>query len=131
MKAVTVEVITYAPTIYYHCQHCELTFHEMGIGERLRRQEAAESLPEDLLREFQALSDWVHALIERHGARLRIKVIDVASVEGVLASVRHRVGNYPAVILEGGVRRSGTDFASLDPLIDRQVAARQGSAAGG
>ncbi|MGH2488650.1 MAG: hypothetical protein ACRDFR_03405, partial [Candidatus Limnocylindria bacterium] len=52
-KPVTVQVITYAPTVFYHCQHCELTFQEMGLGERLRRQEAAESLPDDLAQEFQ------------------------------------------------------------------------------
>ena len=65
MKPVSVEVITYAPTVFTHCQHCELAFGEVGIGERLRRQEAAEALPDDLARDFQALSDWVHALLER------------------------------------------------------------------
>src|SRR5919108_4989188 len=116
MKPVTVEVITYAPTVFYHCQHCELTFSEMGIGERLRRQEAAESLPPDLLGEFQAMSDWVHDLIERHGSRVRIKVIDAASIEGFASSIRHRVGRYPAVILPNGERRVGTDFSALDPI---------------
>ena len=67
MKPVTIEVITYAPTVFYHCQHCELTFQEMGIGEKLRREEAAAALPDDLARDFQALSDWVHRLLERFG----------------------------------------------------------------
>ena len=122
MKPVTVQVITYAPTVFYHCQHCELTFQEMGIGERLRRQEAAEALPDDLTRDFQALSDWVHELLERHGARVRVKVVDVASIEGFVASVRHRAGRLPMVIV-GKERRSGSDFAALAPLIDREVAA--------
>jgi hypothetical protein len=69
MKPVSVQIITYAPTVFYHCQHCELTFQEMGIGERLRRREAAEALPEHLAREFQAVSDRVHGLLERHGGR--------------------------------------------------------------
>jgi hypothetical protein len=124
-KPVTVEVITYAPTVFYHCQHCELTFREMGIGERLRRQEAAESLPDDLSREFQALSDWVHALLDRHGRRVRVKVIDAASIEGFFASLRHRAHRYPAVIVGGGERRFGPDFKALDPLVDSLVAAAQ------
>jgi hypothetical protein len=123
MKPVTIQVITYAPTVFYHCQHCEITFSEMGLGERLRRQEAAESLPPDLLNEFQVLSDWVHELIERHGSRIRVKVIDAASIEGFAASIRHRVARYPVVILPDGERRIGTDFAALDPIIDRQVTA--------
>jgi hypothetical protein len=123
MKPVSVQIITYAPTVFYHCQHCELTFQEMGIGDRLRRREAAEALPEDLAREFQAVSDWVHGLLERHGGRLRIDVLDAASIRGFLTSLRHRIGRYPAVIVDGRDKRIGLDLAALDPLIDRKVAA--------
>jgi hypothetical protein len=131
MKPVSVQVITYAPTVFYHCQHCELTFQEMGIGERLRRREAAEALPEDLTREYQAVSDWVHDLLRRHGRRVRIDVLDAASIRGFLASVRHRVGRYPVVIVDGREKRIGLDLAAVDPLIDRKVeAAVELSAAG-
>jgi hypothetical protein len=123
MKPVSVQVITYAPTVFYHCQHCELTFQEMGIGERLRRREAAEALPEDLTREYQAVSDWVHDLLRRHGRRVRIDVLDAASIRGFLASLRHRVGRYPAVIVDGREKRIGLDLAAVDPLIDRKVEA--------
>jgi len=128
MRPVTVDVITYAPTVFYHCQHCELTFQEMGLGERLRRAEAAEALPDDLAREYQSLSDWVHGLLERHGRGLRVRVIDAASIEGFLASLRYRVGRYPAVIVDGRDKRVGTDFSALDPLIDRRLAASRGAA---
>jgi len=122
MKPVSVQIIAYAPTIFYHCQHCELTFQEMGIGERMRRREAAEALPEDLAREFQAVSDWVHRLLQRHGARLRIDVLDAASIRGFLASLRHGVRRYPTVIVDGGDRQTGLSFEALDTLIDSKVA---------
>jgi hypothetical protein len=122
MKPISVQVITYAPTIFYHCQHCELTFQEMGIGERLRRREAAEALPDDLTREYQVVSDWVHGLLERHGRRVRVDVLDAASIRGVVTSLRHRVSRYPAVIVDGHDKKIGLDFAALDPLIDRKVA---------
>ena len=121
MDSLSVEIITLAPTVYTHCQHCELTFGEVGLGERLRRQEAAESLPEDLARTYQALSDWVHRVLERHGDRVRVRVVDAVSIEGFLASLRHRVGRYPAVIVDGVEHRAGADFASLDELIERRV----------
>src|SRR5438093_5894920 len=123
MKPVTIEVITYAPTVFYHCQHCELTFQEMGIGEKLRREEAAAALPDDLARDFQALSDWVHRLLERFGTGLIVKVVDAASIEGFAKSVRHRVGRYPAVIIDGRPADAGTDFHALQPLIERRLTA--------
>jgi hypothetical protein len=131
MKPVSVQVITYAPTIFHHCQHCELTFQEMGIGERLRRREAADALPEDLSREYQVMSDWVHGLLQRHGRRVRVDVLDAASIRGFLTSIRHRVGRYPAVIVDGRDKGIGLDFAALDPLIDRKVAAAAESGAAG
>ncbi|HET7676419.1 MAG TPA: hypothetical protein VFK38_01050 [Candidatus Limnocylindrales bacterium] len=130
MQPVTVQVITYAPTAYYHCQHCELTFQEMGIGERLRRQHAAESLPEDLGREFAVLSDWVRSIIQRYGARVHVQVIDAASIEGFLKSLRYRVGRYPAVIVNGREKRIGSDFAALEPVIERHLSAARQPAAG-
>jgi hypothetical protein len=117
---VTVEVITYTPTVFFHCQHCELAFGEMGIGERLRRREAADALPDDLLRDFQALSDWIHGLLQRYGRRVKVKIVDAASIEGFVESIRHRVGRYPAVIVDGE-RRVGSDYAALEPLIARRV----------
>lgn len=129
MRPVSVQVIAYAPTVFYHCQHCELTFQEMGIGDRLRRREAAEALPDDLRREFQDVSDWVHALLERHGARVRVDVLDAASIRGFFTSLRHRINRYPAVIVDDE-KRVGPDLTVADPLIDRKVAAAQAVASG-
>jgi hypothetical protein len=127
MRPLDVQVITYAPTVFSHCQHCELAFQEMGIGERLRRQEAAEALPDDLLGEYQALSDWVHGLLQKHGRRVKVTVVDAASIEGVVKSLRYGIRHYPAVILGKGEKRVGTDFASLDPIIERRLAAAPSS----
>ena len=101
MSSVTVQVITYAPTIFLHCQHCELTFKEMGLGDRLRREEARDALPADLRVEFQRVSEWVHTLLHRFGHRIRVKIIDAASIEGVWKSYRYRARRYPAVIVQG------------------------------
>jgi hypothetical protein len=125
MRPVTVQVITYAPTVFYHCQHCELTFQEMGIGERLRRQEAAESLPADLGRDFAAMSDWIRQIVERFGPRIHVKVIDAASIEGFVASVRYRIGRYPAVIVDGQ-KRVGPDLQAAEPLIEQRLALARG-----
>jgi hypothetical protein len=123
MKPVRVEVITYAPTIFYHCQHCELTFREMGIGDRIRREEAAQALPDDLRREFGEVSSWLSDLAHRFGSRVRVRLVDAASIEGFFKSLRHRARRYPAVVVEGPQRYVGTDFGEAGRVVERYVTA--------
>jgi hypothetical protein len=114
----SVKVVAYAPTVFRHCQHCEVAFEGIGLGERIHRAEAADALPDDLAADFQRVSDWVHALLERHPGHVSVSVIDAASIEGVWAALRHRIRSFPAVI----VGRSGViDLAQADALIDRQL----------
>lgn len=122
-KAVRVEVIAYAPTAFYHCQHCEVAFQEVGFGQRLREEQLAHALPEDLLHDYQALSDGVRALTEYYGGQVVVKVIDAASVEGFWKSLRYGVRRYPAVIVEGKGKCSGTDWATVRRLIERYLPA--------
>jgi glutaredoxin len=124
MPPLSVQVITYAPTVFRHCQHCEVAFAGVGLGERIHRAEAQDALPDDLAAEFQQVSDWVHGLLQRHGPRVAVSVIDAASVEGVWKSLRHGVRRYPAVVLDGRERRIGSDFAALDALVDQRIGER-------
>lgn len=118
-RPVRVEVIAYAPTAFYHCQHCEVAFDEAGLGRPIRDEQLAGALPDDLLHEYQAMSDWVRALAEAYCGRVVVKVIDAASVEGVWKSLRHGVRRYPAVIVEGKETCIGIDAATVRRLIDR------------
>jgi hypothetical protein len=126
---VTVKVITYAPTVFTHCQHCEVAFGEVGLGERVRREEAASALPEDLALDFARLSDWIRGIVQRHGARIHVEVIDAASIEGVLASMRHRVWRHPAVVVDGKPAVVGGEFSTAEPYIDRALARAAGMGA--
>lgn len=125
LRPVTVKVIAYAPTVFRHCQHCEVAFAGLGFAEKMHRAEAANALPDDLLQDFQRVSDWVHALLERYRGRVQVTVIDAASIEGVWRSLRHGVRRYPAVVVDGDKKFVGTDFAPADRLIDERLAARR------
>jgi hypothetical protein len=131
MEPVKVKVITYAPTVFRHCQHCEVAFSGVGLGERIHRDEAKDALPEDLSLDYQRVSDWVHDLLERHERGLAISVVDAASIEGVWQSLRHGVRRYPAVVIDGTPKRIGTDFNEADALIDERLRARATGAVGG
>jgi hypothetical protein len=120
MGPVRIEVIAYAPTAFYHCQHCELTFEEVGFGRRIRKEQLAHALPDDLTRDYQAVSDWVRALTDLYGGRIAVRVIDAASVEGFWKSLRHGVRRYPTVIVDGKEKCLGTDLATVRQVIERQ-----------
>lgn len=121
MRPVSVEVIAYAPTSYYHCQHCELTFKEAGISRRIHQEQAAQALPADLQAEFQTLTEWLHRVLERYGDRIKVKLIDVASIEGFFKSLRYRVRRYPAVVIGRRDAFGGVDLEAVEPAIERHI----------
>jgi hypothetical protein len=128
MQPVNVTVIAYAPTIFRHCQHCEVAFEGIGLGERIHRDEAKDALPPDLIADFQRVSDWVHALLRRHGTGVAVTVVDAASIEGVWKSLRHRVRRYPAVIVDGRATADGAELDAADAVIEERLGASPAAA---
>jgi hypothetical protein len=102
-----VEIIAYAPTTFYHCTHCEVAWREMGVTNRIHDEQLESSLPEDLTREYQAISEWVKKLFGVYCDQVTVKVIDAASVEGVFKSVKYNTRRYPAIIVDGKARFTG------------------------
>jgi hypothetical protein len=94
-----VEIIAYAPTSFYHCTHCEVAWREMGASNRIHEEQLQSSLPADLAREYQTVSNWVKEIFRVHCDRIVVKVIDAASIEGVYKALRYNARRYPAVII--------------------------------
>jgi hypothetical protein len=119
-----VEIIAYAPTAFYHCTHCEVAWREMGADNRIHDEQMESSLPEDLAREYQAVSDWVKEIFRVHCDRIVVKIIDAASIEGVFKTLKYNARRYPAVIIDKKTRFLGSQ--SLDSAaqeISRNLAA--------
>ena len=49
MESLQIEVLTYAPTEFFHCLHCEVVFQSVGLGQKVRREQRAAAFPPDLL----------------------------------------------------------------------------------
>ena len=120
-KSLLVEIVAYAPTAFYHCMHCEVAWKETGFGQGLHEEQVASALPRDMQQDYQAVSDWVRRLFKVHCDRVVVKVIDAASIEGFWKTVRHGLQRYPAVIVGGRARFSGTDFTAAETEIARQL----------
>jgi hypothetical protein len=95
-----VEIIAYAPTAFYHCTHCEVAWREIGVSNHIHEEQLKSSLPDDLARDYQAVSDWVREIFRLHCDAVVVKVIDAASLEGVFSSLRYRARHYPAIIVD-------------------------------
>lgn len=123
MKPLMVEVIAYAPTQFFHCQHCEFVFEAAAVPgvKKFHTDTAQDSMPLDMMKEYAGLSDWVMDSVERYGGRVIFKVIDATSVEGLLKSVRYGVRKYPAIVIDGKQKQLGTDFARTDTLIQQRL----------
>lgn len=125
MKPTMVEVIAYAPTQYFHCQHCEVLWSEAEVSSVKKFHDDAleTSIPPDLMKDYRAISDWLIDAVERFGGRAVFKVIDATSLEGLLKSVRYGVRRYPAVVVNGKDKYVGTDFRAAEGLITRHLPA--------
>ena len=123
MKPLMIEIIAYAPTQFFHCQHCEFVFETAKVeGVKKFHDDAVEtSMPAEMMKEYKDLSDWVMGAVERYGGRVIFKVIDATSVEGLLKSVRYGIRKYPVVIVDGKEKESGTDFKNAETLIQRHL----------
>ncbi|HEX2993040.1 MAG TPA: hypothetical protein VHO49_20290 [Anaerolineales bacterium] len=122
-KPLLVEIIAYAPTASYHCTHCEVAWREVGASNRVRKEQMESSLPEDLTREYEAVSDWVREVFRLHCDRILLKVIDAASIEGFYKSLKYNARRYPAVIVNGQSRFLGSQMLpSASEEIARQLA---------
>lgn len=119
--SVRVEILAYAPTEFYHCQHCEVVWGHMGFGDRLHAEQRKSALPEDLQAEYAAISDWVREAFDRYGERLTVKVVDAASIEGVYKALRHRSRRFPAFIIDGEERVLGFDRERLDASLTKRL----------
>lgn len=124
-KPLLVEIIAYAPTAYYHCTHCEVVWQAagaVGADNRIHEEQIESSLPEDLLQEYQVVSDWVREMFRIHCDAVVLKVIDAASIEGFYKSLKYNARRYPAVVVDGRRRFIGSDMLpAASEEISRQL----------
>jgi hypothetical protein len=109
-KPLLVEIIAYAPTAFYHCTHCEVAWREMGANNRIHEEQMESSLPEDLIKEYETVSNWVKEMFRIHCDAILLKVIDAASIEGFYKSLKYNARRYPAVIVNHKARFLGSQM---------------------
>jgi hypothetical protein len=125
LEPLTVEIITYAPTEFFHCTHCEVVFQQVGVGQKIHAEQREANLPDDLKAEYGRLSAWVEQLAERHPDEIQFKIVDVASLEGVYKTLRYGLRKFPAVVV-GGKEKIVGDLEAGREAVERQLSLRSG-----
>lgn len=120
MKPVYVEVIAKVLTTFGQCKRCDLVCELAGLNKEIHNGQVNE-YPQEFKDEFLRLSDWIRELTRLYKHRILIRVIDAQSPMGILKSLRHRLWNYPAFIVEGKDKYAGWDAERLEALIDRHL----------
>ncbi len=118
---VRVEILTYAPTEFRHCQHCELVWDQFDFNKQAHAEQRESALPPDLMAEYEAITDWARGAREQFGERLVFQLTDAASLEGFVKALRHRSGTFPTFIIDGQERIAGFDPARLDAALRRRL----------
>ena len=123
MPPLTVEILAYAPTQFYHCTHCEVVWNaaEMSNVKKWHDETLETSIPANLMQEYRNLSDWVINAVEHYGGRVVFRVVDAASIEGFFKSLRYGVHKYPTVVIDGKAQTIGEDWKQAETLIDQRL----------
>ena len=122
LRPLQVEIITYAPTEFFHCTHCEVVFQHVGVGQKIHAEQRQANLPDDLRADFERLSKWVEETAARHPDEIQFKIVDAASLEGVWKALRYRLRTFPAVVVDGQHKLPGADLAASTAEVERLLA---------
>jgi len=122
MKAISVEVVSRVLTTFGHCASCGPLFRESGV-ENAVNKEALSDYPQDLQHEFLRLSDVIRELRRLYQHRIRIELINAQSPLGIYKTLRHRIRQYPAFIIEKKDVCIGWDWQKLSDIVDMHIKA--------
>lgn len=125
-KPLEIEVVTHVAGSMDHCGQCQVMFNSVGVGGQIHREDIA-SYPEDFIRDWERLSDWVFRLAETFPDRLVIRITDAQSVNGMWKAISKGVRKYPTFIIEGEEKYHGWDDHALNDLIRKHLGQASGA----
>jgi len=120
MKTISLEVVSNFITTYSHCSRCEVIFRESGLGKEANKGDIQE-YPDELKEEILKLSEGLGELKKLYKHRIDIRLTDAQSPRGMYKSLRHRLRQYPAFIIEKKDVCIGWDRERIEELVDKYL----------
>lgn len=72
--------------------------------------------------EYLRLSDWVRTLSRTYQDRILIRIIDAASLMGLVKALWYRFRRYPTFIVNRQEKYTGWDERALTEILERHLA---------
>ena len=118
-KPLTVEVISRVVSSFEHCAHCQVFLNEAGVGQQIHREDVG-SFPSTVRGDHDRLMTLLTTLGQRFEGRVRFRVFDPQTPEGLWKSFRHWVRRYPTFLI-GGEKLVGWDEETLARRIEAHL----------
>ncbi len=120
MESILIEVIT--PTLAnleIGCHGCQVFMGLSGIRSK-NRKASEQEFPPGVFEQNQQIIECLNELRRIYSDRIRVRIIDALSLEGLWKQLRHRVFHLPAWIVDGQASYSGVNPAGVRALIDQR-----------
>src|SRR5574341_703730 len=119
-KPLDIEVVAHVTGSMDHCQHCQVFIDGVGVGGQVKQEDLA-AYPEEFIRDWRNVSDWVLELADKYPGKLIIRITDAQSVQGLWKSLTKGVRKYPTFIVEGQEKYHGWDHDQLEAIIQKRL----------
>jgi len=102
------------------CNTCEMMMAQADLGQA-PPERGLDEYPPEWQEEFRRLSSLIFTLAERYQNKVRIRIWDPRSLQGMLKSIRYGVRRYPTFIVNRHHKLTGWDTNSLEQHIQTAV----------
>jgi hypothetical protein len=116
MPVVNLDIFFPVPEGWGFCTTCELMLAQADVGQAPEHR-GLDEYPPDWQADFQHLSSLIFTLADRYQDKVRIRIWDPRSFQGLIKSIRHGIRRYPTFILDGRTKLSGWDEDKLELCI--------------
>ena len=105
------------------CTTCEMMLAQANLVQA-PQERGLDEYPPEWQEEFRRLSSLIFTLADHYQNKVRIRIWDPRSLQGMLKSIRYGVRRYPTFIVNGRNKLTGWDTNSLDQHIQTAVEIR-------
>ena len=117
-RPIDVEIVAHVTGSMNHCSHCQVFIDGVGVGDQVHRYDV-QSYPEEFVRDWQRLSDWVLDLAAAFPSQIVIRITDAQSIKGLWKSLTKGIRKYPTFIIDGKETYHGWERENLYEMIER------------